>query len=286
MESPPIVCAVDDRYVGPLCVFMQSLSVAQSGRPLRLIVLHEDLSKDGRQRILFHAGRLGLRAELRTGQVDPRYPVSMWGTSTVYLRLALDEILPDIPVVLYMDADIIVRRDLSPLLNQPMDGLPLAAVRDPLNPTLGSGLAVGLPGWQALGLPGTREYFNSGVMLIDLPECGRRGIFDAGRRFAVDKPEHILFWEQDALNWAVADDWFRLDRCWNTFPASVLPELYQNWTYDADDILPFSRLLEDEATAAVLHFAGPVKPWTTEYPAGPSRDLYVSYMKMVAEHDR
>jgi UDP-D-galactose:(glucosyl)LPS alpha-1,3-D-galactosyltransferase len=283
-ELPPIVCAVDDRYISPLCVFMQSLAVAHPGLPLHVIVMHQGLTDGNCHRVRFHAERLGLRMELRTAPgVDPRYPVSMWVTDATYLRLALPEVVTDYPVALYMDVDLIVLRDLTGLLNTALGGVPLAAVRDPLNPTLGTGF--GLPGWQDLGLSASREYFNGGVILFNLPECRRRGIFEASQRFARDRREHILFWDQDALNWAVEDRWLRLDRCWNTLSVSPLSEKFQQWKYTAEDILPFSQLLEDERTAAVLHFAGPVKPWNPEYPAGPARDLYASFAQQVAHNE-
>lgn len=282
---PPIVCAVDDRYATPLCVFMQSLSAAHGGQPLRLVVLHQDLGEEGQRRIRSHATRLGLRAELRAAPpVDPRYPVTMWGSSTSYLRLSLPDLFPDERLVLYLDVDALVLRDLRPLLSRRLDGKPLAAVRDPLNPTLGSGL--GMPGWQSLGLTADREYCNTGVLLVNLPECRRRGVFEEARRFAGEMSQHLLFWDQDPLNWALADDWVRLERCWNTFCLSPLIELYKDWKYCADDILPFRQLIEDEKTAAVLHFAGPVKPWAAGYPDSPERDLYLSYLRMVTEHER
>jgi lipopolysaccharide biosynthesis glycosyltransferase len=283
-DLPPVVCAVDDRYVGPLCVFMQSLAAAHPGQPLRVIVMHQGLTGGNRRRILFHAGRLGLRADLRLAPgVDPRYPVNMWVTDATYLRLALPEVVTDYRLALYMDVDLIVRRDLRDLLNTELDGVPLAAVRDPLNPTLGTGF--GLPGWQDLGLPASREYFNGGVMLFNLPECRQRGIFETSQRFARERPEHILFWDQDALNWAVGDQWLRLDRCWNTLSVTPLSEKFQDWKYAAEEVLPFSQLIEDERTAAVLHFAGPVKPWNPEYPPGPARDLYASFAEQVARNE-
>ena len=277
---PPIVCAVDDNYISPLCVFMQSLSQAHPGLPLRLIVMHQGLTEQSCRRIGFHAARLGLRAELRAAPgVDPRYPVSMWVTNATYLRLALPEVVTDHPYALYMDVDLIVLRELTGLLSTGLGGAPLAAVRDPLNPTLGTGF--GLPGWQDLGLSASREYFNGGVILFNLPECRRRGVFEASQRFARDMPQHILFWDQDALNWAVDDEWVRLDRRWNTLSVSPLSEKFQDWTYMAEEILPFSQLIEDERTAAVLHYAGPIKPWNPEYPPGWARDRYASFAREV-----
>ena len=286
-DQAPIVCAVDDRYVTPLCVLMQSLSVAHPGRSLQVIVMHQGLSGASQRRIRWHADRLGLDADLRLAPgVDPRYPVSLWVSSAANLRLALPEVVPDAPVVLYLDVDLLVLRDLGTLLAQRLDGVPLAAVRDPLNPTLDTGFA--MPGWPALGLAGSREYFNSGVLLLNLAECRRREIFEKSTRFAREKSEHLLFCDQDAMNWAVDDDWRRLDRCWNTLALSGLRghETYKNWTYSANHILPFSQLIDDEDAAAILHYAGPVKPWRSEYPASPHKDLYLSFMTTIEEHER
>lgn len=264
----PIVCAVDDRYVGPLCVLMQSLATAHgdAASDLRLVLMHRGLSDDGRGRVGRHAARLRLRVELREvpGSADP-YPVSHWVTDAVYIRLGMGEIGLDSRVVLYLDADAIVLRDLRPLMETDLDGRPLAAVPDEQNPVLEGGRA--LPGWPDLGLPPTREYFNSGVMLIDLPECERRGLFAECRRFLGDMPQHVRFWDQDALNWAVRDDWLRLDRRWNTVPL---------WTPEQQDVA-------DEPDAAILHFAGPNKPWNFTYPHGNVRDLYQSFARLVAD---
>jgi lipopolysaccharide biosynthesis glycosyltransferase len=246
-------------------------------------VIYRRLTQASRRRIRFHALRLGLQVELRaSGRADDPYPVSDWVTDAVYLRLAISDVLAGVPAVLYLDADVLVLRDLRPLLGSSLDGAPLAAVRNPSNPVLEVGSA--LPGWRELGLPASREYFNSGVMLLDLAECRRRGTFDKCYRFLEDMPQHVRFWDQDALNWAVDDDWVRLDRRWNTFPLSALSQI-PAFKYDAEDVVPLQQLIDDEDSAAILHFAGPWKPWAPIFPASPARDLYRSFIHTVTEHE-
>jgi hypothetical protein len=46
----------------------------------------------------------------------------------------------------------------------------------------------------------------------------------------------------------------------------------------AEPVMPLDDLLADEYTAAVLHFAGPVKPWHEEYPPVPLRRLYRRFL--------
>ncbi|AXG81941.1 glycosyltransferase family 8 protein [Streptomyces paludis] len=271
---PALVCGVDDGYARPLRTLMRSIAAAHPGTldELRLIVLDQRIGSANRQAILRDAEHLGLHTELRPVPLtDPRYPVSDWVSAAVYVRLAIPQVVPDERRVLYLDADTLVLGDLRPLLRQSLGGRPIGAVRDPQNPVIGRGIQ--LPGWEQLEVPYGRDYFNSGVMLIDLDRCRRLGVFDRSRTFLAEHPEKARFWDQDALNWAVDDNWQRLDRCWNTFAMS--PQAAQpGFIHYAEADSPLDRLLDDEKTAALVHYAGPDKPWQETYPAGPLRDTY------------
>ncbi|MEU7894228.1 glycosyltransferase family 8 protein [Nonomuraea sp. NPDC049152] len=279
-QLPPIVCGVDERYARPLCVLMESLAAAHGpDAGLRLIVLHHDLGEQASLAIDRNAARLGLAAELRqVRQAAGGYPVSGWVSDAVYLRLAIGDVI-DEPVVLYLDADTLVMRDLRPLLHRQLGGAAVAAVRDPQNPVIGSGIA--LPGWQSLNIPAGREYFNSGVMLLDLAECRRQRVFERSHQFLVDHPDMVTLWDQDALNWALEDQWVRLERRWNTFALSPLVDRGGYYHADAEPFMPLARLLADEPSAAVLHFAGPDKPWNVTYHEGPLRDIYLRLLARV-----
>jgi lipopolysaccharide biosynthesis glycosyltransferase len=165
-----------------------------------------------------------------------------------HLRLSMPEALADVPLAMYLDVDVHVLDDLRPLLATPMDGGPLAAVRDAVNPVLTAGPA--LPGWRRLGLPASREYFNSGVMLLDLPAC--RGTFAEAKRFVRERREHVRYWDQDALNFVVADRWRRLERRWNAFAMAAWTGR-DDWAYRGGTSVPLATLLEDERSAAILH---------------------------------
>ncbi|MEV7118260.1 glycosyltransferase family 8 protein [Kitasatospora griseola] len=271
---PAIVCGVDDGYVRPLRTLMHSIVAAHPSAigELRLIVLDQQISATNRKAILRDADRAGLHTELRSAPLtDPRYPVSDWVSGAVYARLAIPEVISDEHRVLYLDADTLVLGDLRPLLRQSLGGHPIGAVRDPQNPVIGRGIQ--LPGWEELGVPYGRDYFNSGVMLIDLDRCGQLSVFERSRQFLAEHPDKVRFWDQDALNWAADDNWQRLERRWNTFAMS--PQAAQpGFTHYAEADSPLTRLLQDEETAALVHFAGPDKPWQDTYPASQLRDTY------------
>ena len=276
-DLPPIVFAIDDNYCRPLCVVLRSLAAANIDHldAMTVIVLHDLLSSKAARRLKFHAADVGLSIELRRVHLGSGGPTSKWITRAAYLRLKIAEALPEYDSALYLDSDILIIGDLLPLLRTKLDSTLIAAVRDPLNPVLKYG--IGLPGWNELGIDGDREYFNSGVMLLNLRICREQEVLTRSIFFLEANPQHVMFWDQDALNWAVADNWFRLDRHWNTFPISAILKM-PGKPNCAEDIMPLDVLVKDERNARILHYAGSRKPWSASFPSCAARDRYVAVL--------
>ncbi|MEV2225912.1 glycosyltransferase family 8 protein [Nocardia vinacea] len=289
---PPIVCCIDDRYVLPFCVLLESLarSSAHFRGDLQILVVHEVLSVDSKKRIDRHAKRLGLRVEyFAADPVDNRFPTDGphpgQFTHSVYLRLLIGDMLPAVPRALYLDADLVVLGDIRPLLLNPMKDQAIGAVQDPIQLTLDQGYA--LPGWQEEGVPGDREYFNSGVLLLNLEECRSRGLFERALNFLVDFPERAACLDQDALNWASNDEWLRLDRCWNTLNSQTFISYFGSDHFENSGAgNAIELLLEDERKASILHFAGPRKPWSAECPESEAVSVYRRLLRVVMENDQ
>jgi acyl carrier protein len=92
----------------------------------------------------------------------------------------------------------------------------------------------------------------------------------------------LRLWDQDALNIAADDNWLRLPRAWNAPPFSAL--VRTPWIrYTAEDLVPLSRLITEEADAAIVHYISPAKPWRGLLPSGASNDLYKDYLALVFE---
>jgi lipopolysaccharide biosynthesis glycosyltransferase len=277
----PIVCCVDDGFIQPLCVLMQSLVTAQpdAADDIKFIVIHQGLRDSSQGALGANAERLGLSVEFRrVPPPDSRYPEFRTGSDATYTRLAIPDVIQDHRVVLYMDVDIILLQDIRPLLRLPLNGAPFGAVPDPTKPVLRLGRA--LPGWQDMGLSGDREYFNNGVLLIDVEECRRQGLFTTASRLLIERQDNLRYWDQDAMNLAATESWLRLERKWNTFAFSSLVQL-GGYVHRGEPLLPLAQLLAEEETAAVLHFAGPRKPWMSDYPDNPLRDRYLRLLHMV-----
>jgi lipopolysaccharide biosynthesis glycosyltransferase len=278
---PPIVCAVDDNYELPVKVLLHSLAAAHPADrdDLRVVILHDALGQGPRDRIRAHGDRLGLRLELvRSPPVDPRFPLLRRFTAAIYLRLNVHEVLAAESRVLYLDSDLLVLDDVRELLTMPMDGFALGAVRDPIRPTLGCGGA--LPSWDRLDFVAEQEYFNSGVLLLDLDRCRSTGLLDRAGKILAERPEVTRFPDQDALNWAADDSWLRLDQRWNTFAMSIVTGR-ADYRHAAEPVVSLESLLRAEEVASILHFSGRHKPWQETCPRSRSRELYRRVMRAV-----
>jgi lipopolysaccharide biosynthesis glycosyltransferase len=279
--ATPIVFAVDDAYRVPLLVALESLCVSQpaGAHGLAVVVLHEGLAAATRADIAAVAAAHGLELVLRRAELpDLPYNTAFGGARANYLRLAIPAAVGDAERAVYLDADIVVRGDLRPLLHADLRGMPFGAVQDTVNPTLAEGRA--LPGWQELGLDGDRAYFNSGVMVFDLAECRRDGLFERAFQTVAEHARHLRLWDQDALNLAARDRWHRLPRRFNTIPLSALRRT--PWIRLPSQRMPAdAALAAEEADAVVMHYVTPSKPWRGLLPAGPAADTYTFHLHAV-----
>jgi hypothetical protein len=159
-----------------------------------------------------------------------------------YLRLAMPDLLAgDYDRLLYLDADVFVHGgDFNALFRVDLGGRCLGAVRDQ-------------PQWRkpqrqkkefrVMGL-NPAAYFNSGVLLIDVPAYRTADI--TGKALALGRAKGHLFTlhDQSLLNICLYRNWAELSPVWNW-----------QWFKKA----PFFELL---AAPNIVHFIGPSKPWT------------------------
>jgi lipopolysaccharide biosynthesis glycosyltransferase len=272
-QLPPIVFAIDESYVRPLCVALTSLaaSCAPVLGQLRVVLVYEELSAYALQTVQRTAKslRLLLRA-IQLPERMPDYAPSRWSSAT-YLRLSIPSLLSDEKFALYLDTDVLILGDLTPLLTTDLQTACVGAVRDSLSPTVGQSV---LPGWKELGMREGSEYFNAGVMLINLEAWREQQVAARCRDLLLAYPQYITHPDQDALNYVLRDSWVRLDSLWNVFAASALEKI--GWLDFSDDGSRARRLHDDEGRARILHYAGP-KPWEPGYPESYALDIYQSF---------
>ena len=141
--------------------------------------------------------------------------VSHFTIGTMF-RIMLPELLPELSKIIYLDADILVNRDIRELWDINIDSYALAAVPD-----------AGAVRKRAFPLPVLRNevpaehYFNSGVLLMNL-ECIRKfGNMKEDVLAYLNKTKESYFPDQDAMNAIFSHNTLFLDETWNYFALLV-----------------------------------------------------------------
>ncbi len=238
-----VAFAADEVYAKPLTTAVFSLCKSnQDG--IVIHILHTDLSLASQRNLITIAKRYGneitfhLVEDVRLGTLKTN--IEYISTATYY-RYLLPELLPDVAKLLYLDADIMVLRDLSDLFATPLTNAYAAGVHDRCVSKRDDGQYLSKIGFGHL----KSHYINAGVLLLNLEHIRKdsliQSFFDNDQKLR----EICYFQDQDVLN--------------VSFNTQVkLVDMMFNWmTYERDRRRLFSRF----KNPYIVHFTGPVKPW-------------------------
>jgi lipopolysaccharide biosynthesis glycosyltransferase len=288
-RDPAVVLAADESFALPLAVTVRSaLESLSPGRKLNLYVLDGGLSNATKQRLVrsWPEGRYHVSWLRVDASVLAHVPTSGHVNLVSYFRILMPWLLPvELERVIYLDADLIVRADLAQLWDcQLTDRLCLAAQDcaapyidasaalvnyDRCGPHLGSPRPVA--NFRQLGLDPLAPYFNAGVLLVDL--AGWRAADLPTQMLACLKQnhEHVLWWDQYALNVVLAGRWGALDTRWNQ-GSNIYA--YPGWSHSPFDRQTFERLRDEPH---IVHFTTRYKPWKVSC-LHPLRRLFFQYV--------
>lgn len=204
-------------------------------------------------------------------------------TAMAFARILIPDVFSEATDrVLYLDADTLVLDELDLLWRTELGEAVVGAVVDaPLHsvggrppgpwadaarcddPVVRGTLDYCTGVWDRV--PPVADYFNSGVLLIDLPRWRREAISERAIAWLGENPT-TPFCDQDALNVACDGKWMRLDRRWN----------------DQDHLLvPVDARAEDERPG-IVHFITTNKPWSPRSHHRRSAALWDDYRRRTA----
>ena len=266
-----LLLTLDENYLMPCKVMLKSFFASNPNeRGVTVYLLHSAIP----------AGRLeeladfcsGFGAELKPVAVDAvlfeNAPTSKRYPKEMYYRLLSPLILPqEVERVLYLDPDMLIINPLRPLWELNLYGKTFAAASH-------TGLTEMANEINQVRLDTEHEYFNSGVMLIDLNAARKlvtaEDVFGCVREYE----KELILPDQDVFNILYGRETQPID--------DVI------WNYDVRN---FSKYLIRSTgkhdlrwvmqNTAVLHFCGKNKPWHEEY-KNPFGMLYLHYMKLAA----
>ena len=234
-----VAVSVDGAYIMPLEVMLHSLA-RNVDRELHVYLLYGSLDEVGRKSIRdFVEGRCGgrLHEVFIDGKPFEEYldPRSSWSVEMFY-RLMLPYVLdPDVGRILWMDADMVVCGNIDGFYDADMGRRYLCGVPD----------RDGREHAARLRLDPRQTYFNSGMLLFNLPairkEIPERRIFE----FLAENRGRLRLPDQDALNCLMGHNALMLDE-----------RIYNN-----QDHL-YGKLPHD---ARVIHYVQNIKPWKAYY---------------------
>ena len=254
MDRIQLLCALDANYLPQLRVLLTSIRLNNPGETFGLYLMHSglpELELEGLERWCGEAGwefhSVPVDAALFDGApVTAQYPREM------YYRLLAGQMLPDsLSRVLYLDPDILVINPLRELWETDMQGNMFAAAAHTGKTELANNV-------NRIRLGTDHDYYNSGVLLIDLERCRSEVSPDELFAFVREHRRELVMPDQDLLNAVYGD--------------SILPLDDALWNYDARNFNNYvlrstggqdmSWVMEN---TAILHFCGKAKPWKPNY---------------------
>lgn len=247
-----VACSTDNQYAQHCGIMLYSLLSNNPNHIFHIHILIENLNqiiKDELMGIIEKHGSICsfhvVNSEKLQGvKFRKKNPLSY----AAYYRLLFCSIFDNsISKVLYLDCDIIVLKEVTTLWEINLNNYSLAAVRD----------SITLPKSELhrnqLGIPYGGDYFNSGVMLINLDYWREHNVENELLKFAKQERE-VFFHDQDALNFLFKNTWLKLSPKWNYMNMAVMNDIYFPTISDKIDFIK---------NPCIIHYASTnnYKPW-------------------------
>lgn len=254
MDPICLLVTLDQNYFPQLQVLLTSVCLNNPGELFSLYLIHRVMP----ERLLEQLSRwcdchnVQFYPLQASDQLFKHAPVSKQYPREMYYRLLAGQILPpELSRVLYLDPDILVINPLRPLWDLKLDTMLFAAAAHTGKTDLAHDV-------NRLRLGIDHNYYNSGVLLMNLEQC-RRNIQPEELFCYVQKHGAELFLpDQDLLNLLYGDRVYSI--------SDVL------WNYDARNYSNYLLRSAGEqkvpwvmAHTSILHFCGKAKPWKAGY---------------------
>lgn len=190
-------------------------------------------------------------------KVCDRFPKS------IYYRFLLPQLLNEEKII-YLDCDIIVTSSLKELWNTDIKDFACGAVEDQMSDHIIIQNRTGL----------YKDYFNSGVLLMNLDYWRKNNIAKSITEFILDNPDICVYPDQDAMNFILYDKVKFLEYKYN----------YQEFFYEPKERIflhkkKWANLIPDGSTPVVLHYTGYFKPWHRGC-SHPYKKLFIKFKAM------
>ncbi len=258
-----IAVAIDQGYLMQLCVMLHSLFDNNKTEVFKIFVLSGTLGRNDELEI----EKVGLCysqtvkfIKFDTSILD-KYHISQHISHATYYRILIPELFPvDIKKVLYLDSDIIINSNLSELWEINIENKAIAAAPGPF-----------FNAEKTLGLPKDTQYFNAGILLMNLDFWRKNNIHTKVLTYLDQHSGSLPNWDQDALNAILYRDVKIVDISWNIQTLMFLKKKeYQQQDKTHKQFMEHPK---------IVHYTGVSKPWHYA-DAHPYKFLFTKYLKL------
>jgi len=245
----PIVFITDHNYVFPTCVTLRSLR--RTKRPENRYAVHvigTGLTGTDRDLLKENCPDADIR-EVALCSLPLTCPTHV--SLAALQKFELPLLFPEYDRMLYLDSDLIVRGDLSELETIGLSGFWIGAVSEVLEENSRHAVKMG-----------HTDYFNSGVMLLNLKAWRENHLPEKLLENKLREPWHS-FMDQDVLNWTCENKILYLPATWNCTTMHYLASeerLARFAHLTPEEIRALKSSDQNSAFPHIAHFAW-VKPW-------------------------
>lgn len=263
-----ILCATDDKYA-PYCgVMLTSFLENHKGFHTEVyIIVKNNLKEEKRLKRLEERYDVKLNmVEFSFNDVTSSFPIGIGGwTIEMYYRLFASELLPkDIDRVLYLDCDIIVDGDVSNMYFSDLDGFSALVCTDIMSVQSGSP--------KRLGYDERHGYFNSGMMLINIPYWREHDILRRSIKFIKENSERLIYYDQDVLNYVLHDSKKFIGIEYNFVSPYIMKSVFNDLDQEIHQKVP-------TCSSKIIHYTH-MKPWTIFAYKFPLTRVWEKYCKV------
>ena len=264
-----LLLTLDENYLLPCKVMLDSFFASNPNEQgVTVYLLHSAIPDDKLEGLTGFCSYFG--AALKPIAVDTALfenaPTSKRYPKEMYYRLLSPLILPqEVERVLYLDPDMLIINPLHPLWELNLYGKTFAAAAH-------TGLTEMANGINQVRLDTEHEYFNSGVMLIDLNAARKLVTAEDVFGCVSEHEKELILPDQDVYNILYGKETQPIDDVLWNYDVRNYPKYLIRSTGKHD----LNWVMQN---TAVLHFCGKNKPWHEEY-KNPFGMLYLHYQNL------
>lgn len=256
MNRMNIIFGIDNNFVMQCNVTIVSICENNKNNNITFHIITDSLSENNFNKIKKDVLRYNQKCELHridnsTLKNCPLNQGADNGKIAIYFRYLIPDLLQSESKALYLDSDIICRKDLKDLYNTDITNFAVGIVPGQDNDAIYN--------YNRLRYDKNKGYFNSGVLLLNLEYWRKNNVFKRLMKYINEKGKFFDQQDQDALNYVLQDEKLILPLTYNIQEALLLTEkcLWIDWHY-------FDELNEAIQDPALIHYTSALKPWYKE----------------------